>query len=156
MFRVRWITRYIVSAKQTLFYRIIARMGLKWLLFLSLPILSFDLFNCKFERCFPWKSVSIFDPFILFVQCHPTRRIEMKETDLLLIVIRGFVHVFRPQVQAEKPINTSFRPQKPCTSWNREKCLQSLMLQDFSRFSKRENVFGGCVLSCHHGRKIRP
>ena len=56
---------------------------------------------------FPWKSVSTFDPFILFVQCHPIRRVEIEGTDLLLFITRRICTLFLP-ASASPKVNKHF------------------------------------------------
>ena len=64
---------------------------------------------------FPWQSVGTFYPFVLIIRLHSTRCIELEKAQLKVFRFRGFVHDFRPQVQAKKPINTSKWLQMPCT-----------------------------------------
>ena len=68
--------------------------------------------------CFPdlpRQSIGVLYPFILTIQLHPTGCIELEKAQLLVFGICGFVHGFRPQVQASKPINSSKWRKLPCT-----------------------------------------
>ena len=64
---------------------------------------------------FPGQPVGIFYPFVLTIQLHPARCIELEKAQLQVFGFCGFVHGFRPQVQASKPINSSNWHKAPCT-----------------------------------------
>ena len=55
--------------------------------------------HCLLESfpCLPRQLFSEFDPFIVLIQLHSASGIEIGETELLIVIISGFVHGKMPQ-----------------------------------------------------------